>query len=108
MAALESMSERYRGFCRVDWVGGTTDMWPLYCHMSQARVINMAIPVTMNVDISLEQSEKFSVEIFSEDLRKKSTHNNLEAMNKDILKTTKQNPLRWLHRVAARAFEIAN
>jgi D-glycero-alpha-D-manno-heptose-7-phosphate kinase len=29
------------------------------------------------------------------------------VLNKDILKTTKQNPLRWIHRVITRAMEVA-
>ncbi len=109
MAPLNDlMVKRYRGFCRVDWVGGTTDMWPLYCHMNSARVINMAIPVAMNVEISLEQGRPFSLKVLSEDLGKKSTHKSLAQLNKDVLKSVKENPLRWIHRVLARSFELAN
>jgi D-glycero-alpha-D-manno-heptose-7-phosphate kinase len=101
------LTKRYRGFCRVDWVGGTTDMWPLYCHMDHARVINMATSITMNVEISLEKSAKFSLSIFSKDLSKKSQHKSFADLNKDILKSSKQNPLRWVQRVVTRAMEIA-
>ncbi|MEZ4814842.1 MAG: hypothetical protein R3A80_06495 [Bdellovibrionota bacterium] len=109
MAHLEEsiFSKRYRGFCRVDWVGGTTDMWPLYCHMDHARVINMAISMSMNVEISLEKKAKFSLKVTSEDLAQKSKHISLAALNNDIAKSVKQNSLRWVHRVAARSLEVA-
>ncbi len=109
MAHLEEtlLSKRYRGFCRVDWVGGTTDMWPLYCHMGYARVINMATSITMNVEITLDKNAKFSLSILSNDLSKKSKHNNLQLLNKDLSKSTQQNPLRWVQRVVVRAMEIA-
>jgi D-glycero-alpha-D-manno-heptose-7-phosphate kinase len=97
---------QYQGFCRVDWVGGTTDLWPIYCHMGSARVINMAIPVAMNVDVSRTKGP-FSLKISSVDMGKSSTHTSLASLNKDLEKETKVNPLRWIHRVIARCMEIA-
>ena len=96
MAHLKS----YTSFCRVDFVGGTTDLWPLYCHLGSARVINMAIPVTVNLKIEFEPSSKFSLTVVSGDLNCRSHHNSLASVEKDLHKTTKQNPLRWLQRLA--------
>jgi D-glycero-alpha-D-manno-heptose-7-phosphate kinase len=112
MAALknkfinESIEVRkYSGHCRVDWVGGTTDLWPFYCHLGSARVINMAIPVNINLEISYEPSKKFSLKVESLDLKTRSQHSSLSVLANDIKKTTKQNPLRWVHRLCYYSFQ---
>lgn len=112
MAALknkyvnESIEVRkYIGHCRVDWVGGTTDLWPFYCHLGSARVINMAIPVNINLEISYEPSKKFSLKVESLDLKTRSQHSSLSVLAGDIKRTTKQNPLRWVHRLCYYSFQ---
>lgn len=101
------LTKRYQGFCRVDWVGGTTDMWPLYCHLGKVRVINMAISMSMNVELSLEREKTFSLLVESDDLGLKSSHSSLDKLKLDLKKSVKQNPLRWIHRIIEQAFRIA-
>ena len=96
---------KYKGHCRVDWVGGTTDLWPLYCHLGFARVINMAIPVNINLEICYEKSQKFSLKVESSDLGTRSQHSSLSSLHKDLSKNTKQNPLRWVHRLCYYTFQ---
>ncbi len=93
------------GYCRVDFVGGTTDLWPLYCHLNRIRVINMAIPVSSQVTVEFESSPYFLLQIESKELNCKSIHKSLQAIEKDLLKDTKKNPLRWLQRLALLAFQ---
>jgi D-glycero-alpha-D-manno-heptose-7-phosphate kinase len=96
---------KYSGHCRVDWVGGTTDLWPFYCHLGFARVINMAIPVNVHLEISYEPSSKFSLKVESSDLKTRSQHSSLSVLAIDLKKTTKQNPLRWVHRLCFYTFK---
>jgi D-glycero-alpha-D-manno-heptose-7-phosphate kinase len=102
---LANIIKKLTGHCRVDFAGGTTDMWPLYCHLGGVRVIHMAIGVSTEVEITYEESPKFLCRISSKELNLSSKHSSQAVLLKDISKSSKQNPLRWIHRVVAACFE---
>jgi galactokinase/mevalonate kinase-like predicted kinase len=96
-----------QGFCRVDFVGGTTDLWPLYCHLGSTRVINMAIPVKVKIDLSFEKSAEFVLNITSKEMNSKSMHKSLDSLKADLTRSTKENSLRWIHRMCFYSFQKA-
>lgn len=65
----------------------------------------MAIPVSSQVTVEFESSPYFLLQIESKELNCKSIHKSLQAIEKDLLKDTKKNPLRWLQRLALLAFQ---
>jgi len=87
--------------CRIDLSGGTLDLWPLYLSQSDEFhvVNNMAINVYAYAELRTQRAQSFSLQIYSKDLKKKKTYKSLSQIKKALMKSSKEEPLRWLLRV---------
>lgn len=91
--------------CRIDLSGGTVDLWPLYLFYPEGLSLNnMALELYANAQVTFEPSNKFQITIESRDLKKKRKHSSLAALDRSVAKQVKDNPLRWVERVAAYFF----
>ncbi len=94
--------------CRVDFAGGTADLWPLYLYLGGLELVHMAIDVRATATAHFEKKQRggLELEVFSYDLkvenRYHSTKNSkavLAELKDSVQSHSSQNPLRWVERV---------
>jgi len=90
--------------CRVDFAGGTVDLWPLYLYLGGLELVHMAISVKAEAKLSYElargRKKQFFLEVKSSDLNCSQDYHSLEELNASLSLNTKENPLRWINRLA--------
>ncbi len=96
--------------CRIDFSGGTLDLWPLYLYTGGLELINMAINVRATAEVSFEKNSKkksFQFEIESADMNFKESYESMDALRESLQKSTRENPLRWVNRVVVDALALS-
>ncbi len=90
-----------RAPCRVDFAGGTADLWPLYLYLGGLELVHMAIDVKAEVQFKWTpaKGKKLSFTISSLDLDRKTTYSSLDALCDSLRHNTLDNPLRWINRL---------
>lgn len=91
--------------CRIDFAGGTADLWPLYLHLGGLELVHVAIDLYAKAELKWlahgdggSRGHKITIE--SLDLATKKTYHSLEELKKSLLTDTRTNPLRWLCRLS--------
>ena len=91
--------------CRVDFAGGTVDLWPLYLYLGDLELVHMGIRVQAEAKIRVKAAAKKTsplvINIESLDLNRRESYLGLEALEASLAHSTRDNPLRWVNRVVA-------
>lgn len=87
--------------CRVDFSGGTVDLWPLYLYLGGLELVHMAINVMATATIRFEKKTKgpLHIEIYSHDLKVEHQFNSVEELRSSVQSHISQNSLRWVERL---------
>jgi D-glycero-alpha-D-manno-heptose-7-phosphate kinase len=89
-----------RAACRVDFSGGTADLWPLYLHLGNLELVHMAIQTFTEAKVSTTRSKRgLKITLCSQDLGCEKTFQSREHLQKSLTQSTKENPLRWVCRL---------
>lgn len=94
-----------RAACRVDFAGGTVDLWPLYLYLGGLELVHMGLKVYTEArgawTPSTKKNAELRITIHSLDLDRRETYNGLPALLGSLQHSTQDNPLRWVNRVVA-------
>lgn len=97
-----------RAACRVDFSGGTLDLWPLYLYQYPHQVVHMAVNIFATAEVEFKRTNSgTSITVQSDDLSCQKKYSSLTELKNSLNKNTKENPLRWLNRIVQYYLEEA-
>lgn len=87
--------------CRVDFAGGTVDLWPLYLYLGGLELVQMGVEIRARAELSWEPAARgHSIHISSADMKSEREYPSLRALQDSLARTPTENPLRWVNRLA--------
>ncbi len=84
--------------CRIDFAGGTVDLWPIYLYCGGLELVQMGIQVRAQAKVTHESLGQ-EITIHSLDLNLQQKYSSLHELGKSLELSAKQNPLRWVNRL---------
>lgn len=99
--SLKTKFCRVQSPCRIDFAGGTADLWPLYLHLDGIELVHAGIGLYATAELKWQaDGEGHRVVIESSDISARAEFSNLKDLHASLLQNTQKNPLRWLCRLA--------
>ncbi len=92
---------KVKAACRVDFAGGTVDLWPIYLNLGGLELVNMALKLHAESEILWKptRAKTHLIHIASEDMKRESTYHSLAELGESLSQSTTVNPLRWVNRL---------
>jgi D-glycero-alpha-D-manno-heptose-7-phosphate kinase len=97
----KSKKTKIEAACRVDFAGGTVDIWPLYLNLGGLELVNMALNLHAESEVLWKptRAKSHKVTVISADMKCERRYTSLTELGTSLDSSTTVNPLRWINRL---------